>query len=170
MHTSLVRRLSLNEASLRLGIHPFDLVRVLVSLGSFPDDLHLTEEELARVEQLGGLETWWTPDARAEPFRHADPVPLRGMARALAIQLVEHEVIGEASTRLDNLFRGLDPDAQQHARVVLQCMLQAGLVQSITTPSGLNVSVPIERGEDLVSIARGDGMPDSLAKYWQDAL
>lgn len=170
MLQALQPRLSLSEAALRLGIHPFDLVRVLVALGSFPDDLHLSEEDLARVEQLGGLETWWAPGTLAESVRGADPVPLRGMARALAIQLVEHEVFGEASTRLDNLFRGLHPEDQGQARVVLQCMVQAGLVSMVPTPSGMNVTVPLERGEDLIQVARGDSMPESLAKYWESGV
>ena len=34
-------RMTLSEASLALGVHPFDLIRVLVALGAFPPDLHL---------------------------------------------------------------------------------------------------------------------------------
>lgn len=166
----LDQRLTLTEAALRLGIHPFDLARVLVSLGAFPDDLRLSAEELARVEQLGGLETWWSPGSSTWSLMRADPVPLRGMARALAVQLVEHDVFGEASTRLDNLFRGLPPEAQGQARVVLQCMVQAGLLVTLSTPSGLNVSVPLERGEDLIRVARGEAIPDTLAKYWESGL
>ncbi|MCB9763446.1 MAG: hypothetical protein H6739_27005 [Alphaproteobacteria bacterium] len=163
---SQFQRLTLSEVSLRLGIHPFDLIRVLVALDEMPDDLTFSEEDVDRIRERGGLETWWIDDAPAEQVRHDDPVPVRGMARAMAMQLIAHKVLGRATTRLDNLIRGLEPESQVYARNVLSKMLQEGYLQTFNTPSGLNISVVSNRAEDLRRIAGGD-YPREMKALWE---
>lgn len=163
------QRMSLSDVALRLGIHPFDLIRVLVSLEGMPDDLRFTEEDAERIRELGGLETWWTDESKAEKVRRSDPMPLRGMSRAICMQLLSHQVLGKSTTRLDNLFRGLEADAQEHAQVVLHTLLRDGYLQSVNTASGLNISVVGRRAEELARIAAGEQYPPSLRNLWEGA-
>ena len=138
-------RRTLSEASLALGVHPFDLIRVLVALGAFPPDLPLNAEEVERVRTLAA----------------------RGIARGLCVQLIEHGLLDPTSARLDNIFRGLDADAQAVARAVLHALVQEGYLRTFTTPSGVNVTIASRHGEDVLKIASGDAFPRALALLWQ---
>ncbi|MCB9741079.1 MAG: hypothetical protein H6741_17410 [Alphaproteobacteria bacterium] len=160
-------RVSLTDVSLRLGIDPFDLIRVLVSLDALPDDLHFAEDEIDDVKELAGLETWWTPAAAGQRMRHEDSIPARGMARGMCRQLLDHQVLGRSATRWDNLMRGLEPDAQLLARNVLHTLLQEGYLQIFNTASGLNISVVATRAEDLRRIAEGDFYPRAMRALWE---
>jgi hypothetical protein len=160
-------RMTLSEASLALGVHPFELIRVLVALGAFPPDLHLNAEEVERVRTLGGLERWWEPDSQGEAVRRSDPIAARGIARGLCVQLIEHGLLDPTSARLDNIFRGLDADTQAVVRAVLHALVQEGYLRTFNTPSGVNVTIASQHGENVLKIASGDAFPRALALLWQ---
>ncbi len=161
------QKLTLSDVALSLGIHPFDLIRVLVSLDAMPPELRFTEQEAEDIREAGGLETWWTSDSKADQVRGSDPLPLRGMTRAICVQLLSHQVLGKSTTRLDNLFRGLGAESQEHAQVVLHTLLRDGYLQSVNTASGLNISVVARRAEDLAKIAAGEFYPPTLRSLWE---
>lgn len=160
------KRVTLTDAALQLGIHPYDFVRILEALNRFPDELRFTEAEVDDLRQAGGLETWWTPEAEAERLRQSDRNAVRGMARGVAFQFLSHQVLGRSTTRLDNLYRGLDPEAQPFATLVLSTLLQEGYLQTVNTPAGLNISVVPQRADDLRRIARGESYPPALSQHW----
>ena len=156
------RKMSLGEVSRELAIHPFDLIRVLVAHDRLPPCLTFTQEEVAEIRRAGGIETWWTPTTQ----RPSDDIPQRGLLRALCGQLVSRGCIGDNATRLDNLLRGLDTQEQLTLRSLVQALMQAGLLASRNTPSGLQVSVVEGREYAITDIAEGGSVPGAAAAVW----
>ena len=155
-------RLSVSDLARELAIHPFDLIRVLVAADALPASLSFDPKQVDGIRRAGGIETWWTTETRRPP----DDIPERSLLRALCGQLVARGVIGDNATRLDNLLRGVTTQEQLTLRSLVQGLMQAGLLASRNTPSGLKVSVVEGREYALTDIAEGGDVPGEVAALW----
>lgn len=157
-----LRPWSVGRVAAALELHPFEVIRVLVSEGDVPTDLRLRPGDVARVVEAGGLEAWWDP---------ADPVALERSAAvlvpALARQLLERGVVEPAWTRADNLFRGLDPRAQAVVRRAVNAWIRAGAMGSRMSARGLELTVRPAGEPDLRGVA--EGVPGSYAALLEEA-
>jgi hypothetical protein len=156
------QKLTLSDVARELAIHPFDLIRVLVANNALPGTLSFDEGDVGNIRRIGGIETWWTADTERPP----DDIPERGLLRALCGQLVARGTIGDHATRLDNLLRGLDTHEQLTLRGLVQGLMQAGLLASRNTASGLQVSVVEGREYAITDIAEGGEVPGEAAALW----
>ncbi len=143
-----LRPWSVGRVASALELHPFEVIRVLVSEGTLPPDLRLRPEDVARVVEVGGLEAWWDPREEAERAA-AVLVP------ALARQLLERGVVDPAWTRADNLFRGLDPRAQSVVRRAVNAWIRSGAMGSRMSARGLELTVRAAGVPELRGLAEG---------------
>lgn len=144
----LFQKMTLQDLARWLEVHPFDIIRVLIHDSSLPDDLRFNAPDVDRVRALGGIEAWWS-----------DPPEDDGQgsyAASLAAELLAREIIGEsASTRFDNLFRGLAPGLRAPVRAAAQSFLKDGLLVTCPTPTGMHVYIPRSRLASLENVIAG---------------
>ena len=122
-----LRPKSIRDAALEAGIDPFELVRLLVAQKVELDALHLSQTQLDEVIDNSGIETWW--DSRRLP---SDENSLRAAIRGALGQLVERELVGARTTRLDNLWRGLVIDQQVAIEQAIVMLMETGAVQTLS--------------------------------------
>ena len=163
MSIESIERLGVGDMATELGIHPFDLIRILVAEDRLPPELRFDPSEAGSLSRAGGIEAWW------DRPRRDDEIGARALLRDLAAQLVQRGVVGENATRLDNLLRGLDAEDQLLVRAFLQELLSMGLLASRNSPTGLRVSI-VEGQEYVVAdLAEGGTVPPQLAAVWTEA-
>ncbi len=147
----MFQKLTLQDLSRWLELHPYEVVRVLVAGEALPDDLRFTREDVDRVRAMGGIELWWS-DPPAAGGAEAEAALLAGLAG----QLLAREVFGrERATRFDNLLRGLDPEQQRAMRRAVQRLLKAGHLATRSSPTGLRVYAPEDSRGYLGELAAG---------------
>jgi len=155
----LLQRLSVSDVARWLEVHPFDILRILASESGLPADLRFESDDVDRIRAAGGLEVWWQ---EGEPTLDPED-PGASMLRALAGRLLEREVGGPRTTRLDNLFRGLGTERQRIARAMVQALLQHGWLATVSTDRGTHVTITPGRMGQMASIAQGGEMPEDLS-------
>ncbi|MFT4979357.1 MAG: hypothetical protein ACI8S6_005267 [Myxococcota bacterium] len=158
------RKLSLADVARELGLRPFDIARILGQHEpGMPAELQFDADIVARIREFAGVEIWWRPDA---PLDADDANRSRAMVRTLAAKLLAHQERGPDSTRADNLFRGLEGADQLLIRRAVNQMIREGLLQSVSTVSGLHVVVDEVQVDTLQAIASGAQIPDNIAALW----
>ena len=50
---------------------------------------------------------------------------------------------------------------------MLHAFVQEGYLRTFNTPSGVNVTIASQHGENVLKIASGDAFPRALALLWQ---
>ncbi len=158
-----IERLGMAGMATELGVHPFDLVRILVADDKLPADLRFEPAQAEAIRKAGGIESWW------EGPRREDDIGARALLRDLTAQLVRRGVVGENATRLDNLLRGLDAEDQQLVRAFLQELLDMDLVSTRNSPTGLRVSVNEGQEYVIADLAEGGEVPPQLSAVWTEA-
>ncbi|MBN1337666.1 MAG: hypothetical protein JXB39_17065 [Deltaproteobacteria bacterium] len=156
------QRLGVKDIAGHLGLHPFDVIRVLAARGPLPEDLAFEESEQERIRGESGLEVWWTPGRRLE----ADSVHARGVLRSMVRELVARKIVAPRATRVDNLWRGLEDEDERIARRAVNLLLQEQFLKTVSSRLGIMVTVPADKVEALERIAAGTEMPASLAALW----
>lgn len=146
-----LRRLSVAQVARMLEIHPFDVVRILTVDQSLPADLRLDASLVERVRQRGGLETWW----KASPVIPAGEIPARVLGRLMVRQLLDRDLVHPRSTRADNLFRGLDPEAQVVLRRAVNALIREQFLTSHMAAEGLRVALHPTAAAQLRASAGG---------------
>lgn len=160
---SKFRKLTLTDLAVALDVHPFDLIRTLVSLDQLPSDHRFEAADVEHIRKSAGLELWWTPLTRKTMTPDA---PAQGLLQDLCHQLVERGVVGEAGTRLDNLLRGLSEDERPLVLQLVRGLVTSELVRSWSTAAGVQVSI-IEGQEYVVAdLSEGGTPPDAIAALW----
>jgi hypothetical protein len=132
-----LRPQSLPEAALGLGIDPFELVRLAVGAGVSLERLGFAPEDSAKIAAFAGIDSAWWEGASLP----ADDRPRRARVRALLARMVERKLVGDSSTRLDNLWRGLDPNDRALVEQAVRGMLQEGVLRTFIAPRGHQVSI-----------------------------
>ncbi len=155
----MLQRLTVADVARWLEVHPFDILRILAAHGGPPDDLRFEMNDVDRIRSVGGLEVWW----------HEGEPPLEegneqaSMLRALAMRMLEKEIGGPRTTRLDNIFRGLEAQRQRLARTLVQVLLQHGWLATVSTEQGTHVTITPGRMGHMAQLAQGGDLPDDLA-------
>ncbi len=156
------RKLGVKDLAGRLGLHPFDVVRVLAARGPLPPELNFEEAEQERIRAESGLEVWWTPGRRLE----ADVIRARGVLRSMVRELLSRKIVAPQATRADNLWRGLEDEDERTARRAVNLLLQEQFLRTVSSRFGTMVTVQADRVAALERIAAGTEMPASLAALW----
>jgi hypothetical protein len=156
-----LRPLGISDAAKQLGIEPFEVVRLLVVANAVPEDLRLSDQHIAKLRQTGGIEFWW----KNEPAPTGDNARRAQVCAAIG-KLLEKKVVGGRSTRVDNLWRGLSPDAKQLVEEAVEVLIESGHLASYNSPRGPQLSVPVEAVPVLQEISSGGVAPTKLADLW----
>lgn len=146
------RRLTVGQVARRLELHPFVVVRLLAAEGAFPRDLQLDETHVEAVRRRGKLETWW----EGRPAEVAGESFARTLGKALVRQLLDRGVIEPSATRDDNLFRGLDSDAQMLLRRAVNLLIKDQFLTTRMAAEGLMVAVHPAAVRQLREFVGGD--------------
>lgn len=154
----------LHAAASALVVHPFEVVRLLVISGADTTSLSTTDADLDKLRTFGQLETWWTGPGDLPEDDNARRRVVRGMLDAM----VQRELVGQSTTRLDNLWRGLGDEDREVAQQAVMVLHELGFLASLATAAGPKVSIhpdALDAVKDLV--ARGNA-PDELAALWSE--
>lgn len=158
----LFEKIRVSQIASSLDLHPFEVARLLGQVGGLPRTLAFDEADIDRVRELAGVETWWGSNAP----KIEDDVPGRALVRTAAQMLLDREVVGEQTTRADNLFRGLEPADQFVVRRAVNHLIREEVIKSIPTSQGLHLQVDEDQVGVLRGIADGSKIPSSLEELW----
>ncbi len=145
-------RITVIEAARRLGIHPFEVARLLGGEDALPADLLLGEAAVRRLAELAGVEHWWpagSPAVDVEPRAE-------GLLRLLAAAILAHLEPGGPGTRADNLYRGLDREDARVVRAALNRLIRRGWLESRWSRRGIVVALSEAGAAGLAKLARGE--------------
>lgn len=156
VNLALLRKLRVDQVARWLEIHPFEVVRVLVSADCLPADLRLDATDVERVRELARLETWW--DGAGVPLSDSELVVELG--KHLLVRLPE----ASCRTRADNIFRGLDGHRQIFLRRVVNRLARMGYLDIVMTASGLTVSLRAENRPALAALSTGSVAVEDLVR------
>ena len=153
--------MDLHGAAEALGVHPFEVVRLMVMSGK-DEGVPLGPDLVAELRSFGQIENWWD-DAELPEDGEANRRVIRGVLDAM----LQRELVSGKATRLDNLWRGLEAGQQEVAEQGVMILLELGHLEATAAPSGARVSVT-DSGLDTVQalVSRGQA-PDELAALWQ---
>lgn len=158
----LFEKLTLTEVARWLDLHPFEVARILGHEDQLPARLRFDRDEVDRIRDIAGVETWW--DGGARPV--TDESTPRALVRSLAHKMREFELLDGRTTRADNLFRGLEADDQVTVRRAVNQLIRDEHVRSVPTPRGLHVRVNDASREVISGIADGTAYPPGLEALW----
>ena len=158
----LFEKIRVSQIASSLDLHPFEVARLLGQVGGLPRTLAFEEADIDRVRELAGVETWWGSNAP----KIEDDVPGRALVRTAAQMLLDREVVGDQTTRADNLFRGLEPADQFVVRRAVNHLIREEVIKSIPTSQGLHLQVDEDQVGVLRGIADGSKIPSSLEELW----
>jgi hypothetical protein len=158
----LFEKIRVSQIASSLDLHPFEVARLLGQVGGLPRTLAFDENDIDRVRELAGVETWWGSNAP----KIEDDVPGRALVRTAAQMLLDRGVVGEQTTRADNLFRGLEPADQFVVRRAVNHLIREEVIKSIPTSQGLHLQVDEGQVSVLRGIADGSKIPSSLEELW----
>ncbi len=157
------KKLGIKDLSARLGIHPFNAVRILTAKNQLSADLLFDEDDVEKVRRFGGIEYWWTGSCTLEE----DSIQGRAVLRSIARELVKRGVVGVQTTRADNVYRGLEADDERLARRALNVLIQEQFLRTMPTPLGIHVSIVPDRLQAVERLATGKEIPPALAVLWR---
>ena len=159
-----LRPLNLSDAAHALGVDPFEVVRLLVASrtldGGAP--LQLTRDRVDDLRSTAGIEHWWQ-----ESGAPAGDNPLRAAVQGALQQLVSRDLVGDRSTRLDNLWRGLGYEQQVAVEQAVMVLLEEGKLTTAASARGVQVSIAPGAEAELAQIAKGRADHAGLAAVWQ---
>jgi hypothetical protein len=158
----LFEKIRVSQIASSLDLHPFEVARLMGQAGGLPFTLAFDQNDIDRVRELAGVETWWGGNAPTVE----DDIPGRGLVRTAAQMLLDREVVGGNTTRADNLFRGLDPADQFVVRRAVNHLIREEVLKSIPTSQGLHLQVDADKVKVLQGIADGSKIPSSLEELW----
>ena len=158
----LFEKIRVSQIASSLDLHPFEVARLLGQVDGMPHTLAFDEADIERVREIAGVETWWGTNVPSIE----DGIPGRGLVRTAAQMLLDRDVVGDNTTRADNLFRGLEPADQFVVRRAVNHLIRDEVLTSIPTSQGLHLRVDTEKVNVLQGIADGSDIPTSLEELW----
>jgi len=157
-----LRPLGLSDAARALGVDPFEVVRLTVAFGPKSGPLTLSLDQVAELRDHAGIEDWWTDASLPD-----DGNRLRAAIRGAIHQLISRRLVGEQTTRLDNLWRGLAVDQQVGVEQAVMVLLEEEKLLTAASPRGVQVSIAPGAETLLDKIASGAAEHAGLAAVWQ---
>lgn len=158
-----LKPLDLHAAARELGVHPFEAVRLMVVSGVGAERMRCTGDTLDQLRAFGKLETWWTGQDLPD-----DSNPRRAVVRGMIDNMLQRNVVGETTTRIDNLWRGLDAYQRDAAEQGVMVLHELGLLRSVGSASGTQVSANPDGVEALRELVTRGNAPAALAAVWED--
>lgn len=153
--------IDVHGAAEALGVHPFEVVRMMVVSGK-DESLTFGGDVIDELKAFGQIENWWADAELPE-----DGEDNRRVIRGVMDAMLQRELIGDSDTRLDNLWRGLDPAQQEVAEQGVMVLLELGHLDSTAAPSGARVSINPNGVETIKALVSRGQAPDELAALWQ---
>lgn len=157
--------LGVTDAARRLGLDPFEVVRLLVASGKASDDGApvYSAELVEELRVFGRIDPpWWggvdLPD---------DANPLRQRVRAALQLLLEKGVVGDATTRMDNVWRGLPFEDQGLLQQAVMVLAEEGALRVVGSPVGLLVSIDPAAKATVEGLAAGTKESAGLSALYQ---
>ncbi len=151
----------LSDVAKELGVDPFEVVRLLVAADAVPESLNFNAEIIAQLKEYSGIAHWWTDNAPP-----ADANPKRGRVRGAVKLLIDNGAVGDSTTRLDNLWRGLGAEDQLLLEQAVGLLMQDGHVQTFAAVQGAQISINAASSDTLGQFVSGGAEPPSLAALW----
>ena len=158
----LFEKIRISQMAASLDLHPFEVARLMGQVGGLPRTLAFDENDIDRVRELAGVETWWGSSAP----KVDDDIPGRALVRTAAQMLIDRNVVGDRTTRADNLFRGLEPADQFVVRRAVNHLIREEVLRSIPTSQGLHLQVDESSVDTLKGIADGSNIAAGLEELW----
>ncbi len=156
-----LRPMSLTDAARTLGVDPFEVVRLMVASRTPMDTLTLDPDQADALRESAGIECWWEESTLPD-----DANPLRAAVRGALHQLVSRRLIGEVTTRLDNLWRGLTLDQQVAIEQAVMVLLEEQKLLTAASPRGVQVSITPGSEGELEQVATGQTEHAGLGAVW----
>lgn len=155
--------LGLTGAAARLGLEPFELVRLLVAVDAMPRDLRFTPAQVDALHAKAALEGgWWDGVDLPE-----DKNPLRQRVRAALGLLLARGFVGGEGTRVDNVCRGLPPDDQALVRDALITLADEGHLTLVPGRMGVRITVTPASERRVRDIADGKSDTSALSVLYE---
>jgi hypothetical protein len=151
---------SLSTGAKRLGVEPLEIVRLMVQSDTVTPDLTVTSSHLAQLAEVGGIESGWWEGVDLP----ADTHPQRAVVRA-AIGLLAERASGPV--RMDNLWRGRPLRDQELIEETLNLLDEAGTIQIVNAPQGVQVLVDAAQVDTLKGISAGTTTFAALDELFQ---
>jgi hypothetical protein len=152
--------IGLNELSRRLGVDPFETVRLLVAVrhdlsGPMMFDPSLVET----LRSQGGVEdSWWADAGAAEP---------KERVQAVVRAMLDRGLVGDTTTRMDNVWRGLPFEDQALVQQAITALAEEQIVRCIGTPIGLQVAIDAGQKAKAEKIAAGKASTSGLDALYE---
>lgn len=159
-----LRPLGISDVAKRLGIDVFEVVRLLVASGNMPTHLQVPSEHVERLRSFGGIDAPWWIDVELPEDEH----PLRQRVRAAIQLLLDRGHVGDRTTRMDNVWRGLPDDDQAFLQTALTVLGEEGLLTVLATPVGVQVAIASDRLDTARGIADGSQDTPGLTALYQE--
>jgi len=158
----LFEKIRISQMAANLDLHPFEVARLMGQVGGLPRTLAFEQSDIDRVCELAGVETWWGSSAP----KIDDDIPGRALVRTAAQMLIDRDIVGDKTTRADNLFRGLEPADQFVVRRAVNHLIREEVLRSIPTSQGLHLQVDEAGVGKLQGIADGSSIGAGLEELW----
>jgi len=147
--------IGLNELSRRIGVDPFETVRLLVAVGhDLSGPMRFAPELVEVLRERGGVDPSWWRDAGAASPRERVQAAVKGM--------LERGIVGDTTTRMDNVWRGLPFEDQGLLQQAISVLAEDGVLRCVGTATGLQVSVAAEQKATAEAIAAGSATTPGL--------
>jgi hypothetical protein len=132
--------------------------------GSPLSDLTHTDSDLARLREFGEIETWWDGDAGLPD----DASPSRRVVRGMLDAMLQRDRVGDKTTRVDNLWRGLPAEHTETAQQAVMVLNELGFLALVATPGGMRASVHPDALDTIKDVVARGNAPDALAALWAE--
>ena len=158
-----LRPMGLKDASLALGVDPFELIRMLVGTESVPPGLVFDQAMIATLREREGIEdSWWSDTTLPE-----DGNPARALVRGALGLLLERGHIGGEGTRLDNVGRGLSAGDQTVLMDALTVLSDEGHIVLVGSKTGTRVTIHPDSEDQVRALAAGQGDESALSALYE---
>ncbi|MBW2258550.1 MAG: hypothetical protein JRI25_28720 [Deltaproteobacteria bacterium] len=157
-----LRPVGLSDAARELGVDPFEVVRLMITAGMDTKTLTLRSEDVEAIRTNAGIEFWWADAMLPEDDNH-----LRAAVRGALGELLARGLVGTVTTRLDNLWRGLEIMQQVAIEQAVMVLLEEDKLLTMASPRGVQVSIAPGVEGDLEEIVAGTAAHADLSAVWQ---
>ena len=157
------RSSTLVQAARKLGVNPFELVRLSVALDEPSADLRFTADSVERLREKAGIESLWQSNSLPSASN-----PIEAAVRGAMQLLLDKNMVGTNTMRLDNLSRGLTTPQQEAIDEATALLAEGGSVLLMSAPAGLQVSIAPGREGAVRSLADGSQVPPAVRALWTE--